>query len=369
MKNNISLHNNTYCVIMAGGFGSRFWPMSRSKTPKQFLDILGTGHTMIQETAFRFEGIAPSRQFYVLTGEQYENEMLRQLPALHPRQILTEPMARNTAPAIAYAAYLIYNSDPSAIMVVTASDHYVGDIDKFNGTLRRAIEFVQSHDVLLTIGITPTYPATGYGYIEVNPTTVRDGIAPVQRFKEKPQIDEAERLLAAGNHYWNSGMFVWKAKCIIDALEKYLPEVAVHFAEIEEYGTPMEHDLVNKAFTECPSISIDYGIMEKADNVYCIEGDFEWDDIGTWKSLQKHLDRTGRTIGLLPDTEEKKQIMTDGCTNTFVQVQSPNKKVVVIGLDDYLVVDMNDLLFIAPKNDEVRLHAYLEEYAKKTGMQ
>lgn len=362
-----NLDNNTYCVIMAGGFGSRFWPMSRSNTPKQFLDILGVGHTMIQETAFRFEGIAPSRQFYVLTGEQFENEMLRQLPQLRPRQILTEPMRRNTAPAIAYAAYLIYHNDPEAVMIVTPSDHYIGDIDKFNGTLTHAIEYARQHDALVTIGITPTYPATGYGYIEVDPETDEVGISHVTRFKEKPCLEEAERLLAAGHHLWNSGMFVWKAKTIIDALERHLPEVAIHFAEIEEYGTPHEHDVVNKAFMACPSISIDYGVMEKADNVYCIEGDFKWDDIGTWKSLQKHQESMTLSGEHLPDEEQ--DLILDGCHRTFVQEHCTNKKVVAIGLEDYLIVDMKDLLFIAPKSDEAKLHQYLDEYAKKTGKQ
>lgn len=362
MKNNSIIHNNTYCVIMAGGFGSRFWPMSRSGTPKQFLDILGTGHTMMQETAFRFEGIAPSRRFYVLTGEQFENEMLRQLPALRPRQILTEPMRRNTAPAIAYAAYLIYSQDPDGVMVVTPSDHFIGDAEKFNETLRLAIDFAHDNPALVTIGITPTYPATGYGYIELKPDSAMEGIAPVKRFKEKPQLEEAEQLIKAGNHLWNSGMFVWKAKVIIDALEKYLPEVAVHFAEIKKFGTPMEHDLVNKAFTQCPSISIDYGVMEKADNVYCIEGNFEWDDIGTWKSLQKHMDKSDQSAN-------PENVITENCKETFIQSQNKDKKIVAIGLEDYLIVDMDDLLFIAPKGNEAKLHAYLDKYAKETGMQ
>lgn len=365
MFNKSALYNNTYCVIMAGGFGSRFWPMSRSHTPKQFLDILNTGHTMIQETAFRFEAIAPSRRFLVLTGQQFENEMLRQLPELRPNQILTEPTRRNTAPAIAYAAYLIYSQEPDAVMVVTPSDHHIADLDKFNDTLREAVSFACKNPALVTIGIKPTYPATGYGYIEYFKEQAQEGISKVSRFKEKPKREEAEKLIATGNHLWNSGIFVWKVRTIIEALEKYLPEVAVHFAEIKEYGTPKEYDLVNKAFLACPSISIDYGVMEKADNVYCIEGDFGWDDIGTWNSLQRYMERPEG----LSDTTDHKNIIKENSDNTFVRVENTEKKVVVVGLDDYLVVDMDDLLFIAPKSDEARLHAYLDEYAKKTGME
>lgn len=365
MKNNIDIHNNTYCVIMAGGFGSRFWPMSRANTPKQFLDILGTGHTMLQSTVFRFEAIAPSRHFYILTGEQFENEMLKQLPALQPRQILTEPMRRNTAPAIAYAAYLIYNSDPDAIMIVSPSDHYIGDLEEFGNTLNRAIAFVQEHDVLLTIGIKPTYPATGYGYIEMDPATIKNGIGPAQRFKEKPDMEEAKKLFASGNYLWNAGMFIWKAKDIINALEKYLPEVAIHFAEINEYGTAKEHERVNKAFEACPSISIDHGVMEKADNVYYIEGNFAWDDIGTWKSLENHMVRDhSKDIKSSPQINK---VFMEGCSDTFIQVQNKEKKVVAIGLKDYLIVDMDDLLLIAPKEDEPKLNEYLNNYAKKTG--
>lgn len=360
MKSTLIHNPAAHCVIMAGGIGSRFWPISRAEKPKQFLDILGSGKTMLEETCDRFEGIVPFDHFLIVTGEKFEEQTLRVIPALSPAQVLTEPERRNTAPAIAYAAYKIFARNPEAVIVVTPSDHFIGDEKRFTETLNRAIEYAATHDELLTIGIKPTYPATGYGYIETDPTSLSEsGIGAVSRFKEKPELAEAKELLRAGNYLWNSGMFVWKARVIVEALEKYLPEVAVQFAEIRDFTAPGSSEKIREAFVRCPSISIDYGVMEKADNVTCVLGDFQWDDVGTWNSLQRLEERL--------ELRESKCLFSEDSPSTIVRTTHPGKKVITIGLKDYVVVDTEDILFIAPKDDEKDLHERLKRYAKETG--
>lgn len=348
-----------YCVIMAGGIGSRFWPWSRSNRPKQFLDITGSGRTLIQETFDRFESLLPATNFLVMTGEKFEPEVLRQLPALHADQVLTEPERRNTAPAIAYAAYKIAWTNPDAIMVVTPSDHNILDTILFRKRVSEAINYVQTHPVLMTIGIKPTYPATNYGYIELSESAKDEGIGPIKRFKEKPNQEEAKELLASGNYLWNSGMFVWRVRDIIDALEEHLPEVAIHFAEIEEYGTAREVSTVNDAFHFCPSISIDYGVMERARNVYTTIGDFDWDDLGTWESLQKYSEALPEEL-----RPSHANIILEDSAGTLIKENDPKKRVVAVGMEDFLVVDMEDVLFIAPKGDQKKLHELLDKYSK-----
>ena len=359
MKSTLINNPAAYCVVMAGGIGSRFWPVSRAGKPKQFLDILGTGKTMLEETCDRFEGLMPIDHFLVMTGEQFEEQVLRLVPSLTPAQVLTEPERRNTAPAIAYAAYKVFAKDPDAVMVVTPSDHYIGDLEGFRKTLNAAIAYAASHDELLTIGIRPSYPATGYGYIEADPEALAENrIAHVTRFKEKPALEEARELLRAGNYLWNSGMFVWKAGTIVDALEKHLPEVAVRFAEIRDFDAPGAAERIREAFAGSPSVSIDYGVMEKAGNVVCLPGDFGWDDVGTWSSLH----RLGRT----PEPKAAACLFTEDSPDTLIRTTRPGKKVVAIGLKDYVVVDTDDLLFIAPKGDEAKLHDYLRRFARET---
>lgn len=348
-----------YCVIMAGGIGSRFWPLSRIDRPKQFLDITGSGRTMIQETFDRFESLLPATNFLVMTGEKFEPEVLRQLPALQPTQVLTEPIRRNTAPAIAYAAYKIAWDNPDALMIVTPSDHNILGIASFRKKVQEAIRYVKKHNVLMTIGVKPTFPATGYGYIEMTLDTKANGIGPIKRFKEKPNEEEAKKLLESGDYLWNSGMFIWRVRDIIDAMEEYLPEVAVHFAEIESYGQLSERSSVNEAFMASPSISIDYGVMERADNVCTAVGDFGWDDLGTWNSLQKYSESLPE--GLRPINTN---IILEDSAGTLVRESDPKKRVVAVGLEDYLIVDMDDMLFLAPKKDEKMLHELLDKYSK-----
>ena len=360
MKSTLIHNPAAYCIIMAGGIGSRFWPISRAGKPKQFLDILGSGKTMLEETCDRFEGLVPFDNFLVMTGEKFEGQTLRLVPSLRPSQVLTEPERRNTAPAIAYAAYKVFALDPEAVMIVTPSDHFIGDEKAFRETMNRAIAYAATHDELLTIGIKPTYPATGYGYIEAEGFEMgRDGISKVTRFKEKPEIEEAKELLRDGRYLWNSGMFVWKARVIVEALEKYLPEVAAGFAEISDFSSPGAVEKVRRAFADSPSISIDYGVMEKAENVSCVLGDFQWDDVGTWNSLQRLEERM--------ELRDSKCLFSEDSPDTIVRTTRPGKKVIAIGLKDYVVVDTDDILLIAPKEDESRLHDYLKRYARETG--
>ena len=351
-----------YGIVMAGGIGKRFWPMSRSNHPKQFIDVLGTGKTMIQATCHRLEAIIPSERIYVFTGEEFGALAIRQLPALPPSHILTEPERRNTAPCIAYAAYKLYAEDPDAVMIVTPSDHSIADPAAYTEILRTAVQYVSEHDILLTIGITPHYPATGFGYIELSEEAKQNGKGPILRFKEKPQLEEARELVASGRYVWNSGMFVWKAKTIIQALEKYVPEVALPFAAIEAYGKPGERAMVEKAFLEVPSISIDFGVMEKADNVHVITGEFGWDDVGTWGALARH---SSDISSHSDDTEEDSHqgVHLIDADEVLVHRSDTSKRVIIAGLHDYLVVDTEDVLLIAPKSDESELHDLIDKFA------
>lgn len=359
--NNLSKDN--YCVIMAGGVGSRFWPWSRNDRPKQFLDIIDSGRTMIQETFDRFDPFIPEENIYVMTGKQFEAQMLRELPALHPSQILTEPERRNTAPAIAYAAYKIASINPDAVMIASPADQHIQNVGLFKETVLRAADYAREHHCLMTIGIEPTYPATGYGYIEMTEQAKADGIGPIIRFQEKPSKEEAIKLLATGNYLWNSGIFIWRVRDIIEALERYLPEVAVLFAEIDAYGSANETEAVARAFLASPSISIDYGVMEKAEGVATIHGAFDWDDLGTWQSLYRY--QIQNPPQPCDQVSTKGRLILDNSPHTMVHQGVPRKDVVVIGLEDYLVVDLEDTLLIAPKSDEKKLHAWMDTYAKK----
>lgn len=360
MKN---IPKDNYCVIMAGGIGSRFWPWSRSDRPKQFLDIISSGRTLIQATFDRFDPFIPEENIFVMTGKQFESQMLKELSALHPSQILTEPERRNTAPAIAYAAYKIGSINPDAVMIATPADQHIGNVGLFKDTVTQAIDYALHNHCLMTIGIEPTYPATGYGYIEMSATVRAEGIGPIERFQEKPTEEQAKKLLASGNYLWNSGIFIWRVRDIITALETYLPEVAVHFAEIDAYGAPNETEAVARAFLASPSISIDYGVMEKAKNVCTIPGRFEWDDLGTWQSLYRYQEQHPEPV--VHTSQCKGRLILDNSPNTMVHQGVMGKDVVVVGLEDYLVVDLDDILLIAPKNDEKKLHEWMDTYAKK----
>ena len=277
------MNSHIYCVIMAGGAGTRFWPISRSGRPKQFLDILGTGKTFIRSTFERFAEFVPAENFLVVTNSTYRDLVLEQLPEIAPQQILAEPLGRNTAPCIAYAAFRLKATAPDSTMIVTPSDHLILNEPAFRNVVEEAVEFASSHEALVTIGVQPTRPATGYGYIQVDQPMRRDGLNKVKTFTEKPNLELAKAFLQSGEFFWNSGIFVWQTRTILESMNRMLPETCQLFASIEgDYGTDREQEGIARIYPECRAISIDYGIMEKADNVYVRCGDFGWSDIGTW---------------------------------------------------------------------------------------
>lgn len=340
------MNKNHYCVIMAGGIGSRFWPLSRTNKPKQFVDILGIGKTFIQMTFERFASFIPTENFLVVTGDIYKDLVLEQLSQLNEDQVLLEPMRRNTAPCLAYAAYKLKKQNPDAVMVVTPADHLILDTNTFADVMQQSLKYAEEHNNLLTIGITPSFPSTGYGYIEVEDTS--ETFSKVTSFKEKPDYDTALKFIADGNYRWNSGMFVWSVKAIEEALQKHLPDVSNLFQSVEQYYyTPDEQDKVNIVYERSESISIDYGIMEKANNVHVTSADFGWSDLGTWTSLYEQSIKDGDDNVL-----SGQDIIATDTQNCFVKQLNPNKLVVVDGVKDLLVVDTPDVLLICERTDE-----------------
>ena len=343
---------NRYCVIMAGGIGSRFWPASRRHLPKQFLDILGTGKSFIRHTFERFAPIIPAENFLVVTNAAYRQLVLEQFPELRPEQVLCEPVGRNTAPRIAYAAFRLKALQPDSTMVVAPSDHFIFDEEEFRRNITSCIEFAETHDALVTIGIRPSRPDTGYGYIQ---TASAGEISPVVSFREKPDLKTAMSYLAAGNYLWNAGIFVWSARSILAALERCLPEVYGLFAgQADRFATLEEPNSVEDIFARCPSISIDYGVLERADNVFVRSSDFGWNDVGTWGSLYElsAKDADGNVVPAYSELYDT--------TNSLVK--AAGKKVVVVdSLHDYIVVDTPDALLICPRSHEQHIKQVLED--------
>lgn len=342
-----------YCVIMAGGVGTRFWPKSRKNMPKQFLDILGNGKSFIRMTFERFSARIAPENFLVVTNQNYKSLVLEHLPELKPEQILCEPIGRNTAPCICYAANYLNKIAPDSLMVVTPSDHYVADEKGFIDTLDACTEFAGANDVLMTIGINPTRPETGYGYIQ---RSSAEPLSPVKCFTEKPNLEVAQAFIRSGEFLWNSGIFIWKTSAILSAIERYLPEMHSLFSSISaSYGTVGESAAITDVFTRCRAISIDYGVMERADNVYVHSGDFGWSDIGTWGSLYQHS-RKDKYANAKP---------AEGCytydtRNTIISLPQ-NKVAIINGLRDYIVVDTEDVLMICPRSEEQNIKKYIDE--------
>ena len=347
------MKDNVYCVIMAGGAGTRFWPISRSRRPKQFLDILDTGKTFIRSTFDRFAPFIPVENFLVVTNSVYKNLVLEQIPEIKATQILAEPLGRNTAPCIAYAAFRLKATAPDATMIVTPSDHLILDEQAFHDVVDEAVGFAASNDALVTIGVKPTRPATGYGYIQIGKHAEGTGIHKVKTFTEKPNLELAKAFLESGEFFWNSGIFVWKAKSILDAIAEFLPDTYQLFASIEnEYGTTREQENIEHIYPECRAISIDYGIMEKADNVYVRCGDFGWSDIGTWGSMYEYSKK---------DDHGNAAVNTIFFESERCLVRVPEGKLAVIeGLNDFIVVDTDDVLLVCPKENEQNIKKFID---------
>lgn len=340
--------SNVYVVIMAGGIGSRFWPKSRTAKPKQFLDILNTGKTLIRLTYERFLPIVPNENIYVVTSEDYVPLINEQLPELKPNQILKEPVRRNTAPCIAYACDKIYASNPDATIIISPADHIILQEEKFLKVIEKCIDFVADNGLLVTLGIKPTKPATGYGYIQYIDSKVSKGhFYKVKTFTEKPSLEIARTFIESGDFLWNSGMFVWKAKTILEAIRKYLPEIGDAFKDGEKhYNTKGEAAFIKEAYSQCTNISIDYGVMEKADNVYTIPSQFGWSDIGSWDSLYESYEHD-----YLGNAVAGKNVKIYDSANNMIMV--PKDKLVVLqGLRDYCIVDTGDVLLVCEKSQE-----------------
>jgi mannose-1-phosphate guanylyltransferase len=353
------MNKNNYCVIMAGGIGTRFWPMSKTSHPKQFIDILGTGRTLLQQTYERFLTICPKENIFVVTNEIYKPLTLLQLTDLDESQVISEPSRRNTAPCIAYASYKIAQKNPKANIVVAPSDHIVLKVDVFSDIIKMALEIAADHDWLITLGIKPSRPDTGYGYIQFNEETVLEKynlLRKVKTFTEKPVLEMAKSFLQSGDFLWNSGIFIWSVSSIMKAFEEHLPEVNDVFKEgLGKYNTAEESSFIKNAYPVCKNISIDYGVMEKANNVHVMISDFGWSDLGTWGSLYET--RTKNEAG---NTVVGKNVLLYDSTNCIINM--PDEKLVVVqGLDDFIIVESENTLLICRKTEEQQIRQFVND--------
>ena len=345
---------DNYSVIMAGGIGSRFWPMSVPERPKQFLDVLGIGKSLIQMTFERLTKVSPVENIYIVTNLAYKNMVLEQLPELTSAQVLTEPQRKNTAPCIAYAAAKIHALNPNANLIISPADHLIMQEDNFAGTIQSAIQSAEDGRIA-TIGIKPTRPDTGYGYIEFDQTDVNPNqVLPVKQFREKPDLATAKEFVSAGNFYWNSGIFIWKSETVLKALETYQNELYNLFAgDLSWYNTSEEQENVNKAFNTCQDISIDFAVMEHATNIDVVLANFDWSDLGTWGSLNTHLEK-----------DDKGNAVIGSNTHIFNSsdciINIPDDRTAVIdGLDGYIVIQSDDRLIIIRKENEQELKNFV----------
>jgi mannose-1-phosphate guanylyltransferase len=347
---------------MAGGIGSRFWPVSRLDYPKQFLDILNVGKTLIQSTFDRYAQFIPVENIFVVTSHQYENIVQEQLPLLPPENIVCEPSRKNTAPCIAYISYKLHEMNPESNLICAPADHLILDETSFIKTCIEALEFTEKNNALLTLGIKPFNPNTGYGYIQFEEHSVNDNIYKVKTFTEKPDIELAKTFLASGDFLWNAGIFVWQTKRILAAFEKYLPEMhEIFFGAHKAFNTEKEKQAIELIYPLCVNISIDYGILEKADNVYVIPSAFGWSDLGTWGSAYENLEKDYNENAVTGDNV----IMFDSGKNV---VHSKGDKLLLLqGLDDFIIVDTADVLLICKKDKEQHIKEYLSEIKRNKG--
>ncbi|MFW6290037.1 MAG: mannose-1-phosphate guanylyltransferase [Mariniphaga sp.] len=356
---------NNFCVIMAGGVGSRFWPLSRQGRPKQFLDILGTGRTLIQQTYDRFAAFIPEENFIVVTSVRYRHLVKEQLPELKDEQILLEPLRRNTAPCVAYALNRIKLKNPNANLIVAPSDHLILKEEEFIRQIKKGLEFITSNDVLLTLGIKPSRPETGYGYIQVKERMEFNGLDnlyKVKTFTEKPNLEMAKIFVDCGEFFWNSGIFLWSLSSIDSAFDTHLKDIYILFGKGEKlYITEDEVYFINKIYSECQSISIDYGILEKAQNVYVLTADFGWSDLGTWGSLydNKQKDVQGNVIN-------GENVLTYETSNCIINI-TEEKVAVLQGLDGYIVAESDDTLMICRKEDEQQIKQFVTDVRIQKG--
>ncbi len=354
--------STTYCIIMAGGIGSRFWPLSTEETPKQFLDILGVGKSLLRLTFERLNKICPSENFFVVTNESYAELVLEQIPEFSSEQVLKEPMRRNTAPCIAYGVHEIKKKNPNASIIVAPSDHVILNENEFVSVLETGIDFVSKNDVLLTLGIKPCRPDTGYGYIQIDKVFDFDSryiINKVKTFTEKPDLELAKVFIDSGEFFWNSGIFFGALNSINDAFKKYLPQVSYLFET--ELGVSTDKNVLDKVYSACPNISIDYGIMEKSENVYVLQTDFGWSDLGTWGALYDYSTKDKNNNAIIG-----KSVYIYDSNNNMISVPK-GKTVVIDSLNDYIVVDSEDRLLITKRENEQKIRQFVNDIKRYKG--
>ena len=331
---------------MAGGVGSRFWPVSTAEFPKQFHDMLGAGDTLIQKTFSRLSKLIPIENILILTNEKYNSIVLEQLPMVKQEQVLLEPAMRNTAPCILYAALKIQKQNPDAVMVVAPSDHWIEDETTFAANLQQCFDFCSKENALMTLGIQPTFPNTGFGYIEYDKTDVNP-IKKVSQFREKPDYETAKSFLKSGNFLWNGGIFIWSAKSIIESFEKFQPQMNALFIKgFDNYNTVTEKTFIEENYALAENVSIDYAVMEKAKNVYVLPATFDWNDLGTWGSLHEKLDKDENNNAVV-----NARVLLQNATSNIIST-SKDKLVIIDGLEDYIIVDKDNVLLIYPKSKE-----------------
>ena len=353
---------NSYCVILGGGIGTRFWPFSRESRPKQFLDFFGVGRSLLQMTFDRFCKLIPLENIYIVTNQMYADLVKEQLPLLKDNQILLEPARRNTAPCIAYAAYHIKACNPDANIVVTPSDHLILKEDEFIDDLRKGLQFVKENNALVTLGIKPSRPEISYGYIQSSEKMIGE-FTKVKTFTEKPDFELAKVFVQSGEFFWNSGMFIWNVDTIIGAIKKYLPDIANIFDKHTLlFNTPNEKPFILEHFPYCPTISIDYGVMEKANNVYMLCVDFGWADLGTWGSIFDIAQKDESNNAVL-----KTKTLLYESENNIVELDNKDRVVVIQGLQDYIIAESGNVLMICKKKDEDRIKQFMADAFIKYG--
>ncbi|WP_111685560.1 mannose-1-phosphate guanylyltransferase [Winogradskyella tangerina] len=357
-------NKNYYAILMAGGVGSRFWPVSTQNFPKQFHDMLGTGDTLIQKTFNRLAQLIPEENIFILTNERYNDLVFQQLPSVTKRQVVLEPAMRNTAPCILYAALKIQKENENALMIVAPSDHWIEDEAAFSNNVKTAFDFCESNDALMTLGITPTFPNTGYGYIEYDDaaSTSAEPIKSVNQFREKPNYETAKSFLDQGNFLWNAGIFMWSAKSVIKAFETKQPALYELFKSgYATYNTEAEEDFIKVNYAKAENISIDYAIMEKSENVFVIPATFDWNDLGTWGSLYDKLDKDVSDNAVV-----NSRVLAENATGNMIRSKK-DKIVVVDGLKDYIIVDKDEVLLIFPKSKEQDIKKVLQNVKANFG--
>ncbi len=340
------MNKNYYAILMAGGVGSRFWPVSTAEFPKQFHDMLGAGQTLIQKTFTRLSQLIPVENILILTNEKYNDIVLEQLPLVKQAQVLLEPAMRNTAPCILYASLKIQKMNPNAVMVVAPSDHWIEDEAEFSRNLQQCFDFCESENALMTLGIQPNFPNTGFGYIEYNKSD-NNPIKKVAQFREKPDYETAKSFLDSGNFLWNGGIFIWSVKSILESFEKFQPQMNTLFIQgIESYNTVNEQKFINENYGLSENVSIDYAVMENANNVFVLPATFDWNDLGTWNSLHEKLDKDENNNAIV-----NAKVLLENASNNIIRSDA-DKLIVIDGLSDYIIVDKEGILLIYPKAKE-----------------